>query len=160
MANGQGPPFPNREPPLEGMKNLFTRPLLTWFRDLRSDVDAAPTQVATPVEVASSSASIGTTPIPTDPLAAGLYRVSAYVRIVVAAATSSSVSVTIAWVDEGITCSATLVPAVTGNTTASTGAGILLLRVDATSPISYSTTYASNGAGEMAYDLVLLLEAV
>lgn len=160
MAQAQGPEFPSREPFLEGVPNLVTRPLLVWFRNIRQQVDATPTQAADPVSVSGSNAAIGVTPIPSDPLAPGLYRVSGYVRVTGAAVTSSSVAVVVTWVDGGVTCTLPLVAAVTGNTTASAGSGALMLRIDQASPISYSTTYASNGAGEMTYDLVLLLESL
>ncbi len=160
MANGQSPDFPAREQPLDPETGLFVPRLLTWFRNLRQQVDSTPSQVATPVEASNQSAAIGTTPIPTDPLAPGNYRVSGYIRITVPAGVSSSVACAIAWVDGGVTCTATLVPAVTGNATTATGTGTLFIRVDATTPISYSTSYASNPAAAMAYDLVLVLEQI
>jgi hypothetical protein len=156
----QGAPAPSREPPVEGVPGLFQLRWLQWFRDLRQQVDATPARAANPVSVTSSTDAIGVTPIPSDVLPAGLYRVTGYVRVTAAAITSSSVAVTLFWVDGGVTCSIVLIAAVTGNTTDSTGSDTKLVRIDATTPISYSTTYASNGANEMAYDLVLLLEAV
>jgi hypothetical protein len=46
----------------------------------------------------------------------------------------------------------------TGNTTDTVGSFTFMLRSDAASPISYSTTYASNAAGEMRYSLFIVLE--
>ncbi len=144
-------------PPLDGLPNTFNFRWLRLFRDQGSQIAANPSRVTTITE-ATQSASIPTTAIGTDPLAEGLYRVSAYVRVTSPAATSSSIAVSIAWSDGGVTCSAVLVAAVTGNTTSSTGAGTLLVHIDASTPISYSATYASNAAAEMVYTLSIVLE--
>lgn len=133
---------------------------LTWLRDIRSDIDAAPAGF-TPVTREAMNASIGTTSIPTDgALSAGLYRVSWYLEVTTAAAVSSSAQVTIAWTSNAV--SKTKVGAANnGNTTATYESNSApLIRVDAASPITYAVTYASNGAGEMRYRLQITLERV
>lgn len=144
--------------PIIGPDGLVVLPWLILFRTQDQAIAHAPSRVTT-VTVAATNAAISTTPLPADPLAAGLYQVSYYARIVTAAVTSSSLTVTLAWSDGAATCTASGA-AITGNTTTTTGTGFFLLRVDATSPISYSTTYASNGAGEMSYELELVLQAI
>lgn len=152
----QGAPFPSREVPLEPETRLFVPALLTWFRNIRQAIDATPSQITTPVTLTAQSASIGVTPIPSDPLAPGLYSVTYYARITTAAVTSSSLTVTLFWTDGGVSCTHAFT-ALTGNTVSTTGSDSYLLRIDQATPISYSTTYASNGAGEMVYSLDLVL---
>ncbi len=48
----------------------------------------------------------------------------------------------------------------TGNTTATNQSEVWPLHIDASSPVSYSTTYASNVAATMVYALYLVLETV
>lgn len=153
----QGAPFPARTEPI-GADKLFTLPLLTWFRNIRQALDLTPTQIER-VTLEAQAASIGTTPIPTDTLAAGLYRVTVSQRITVAAGVSSSLQTTISWTDGGVAQSFSGT-ALTANTTATTGSFTLLMHIDATTPISYATTYASNAAGAMEYRLDLVLEQV
>jgi hypothetical protein len=113
--------------------------------------------------VPPASAAIPVTSIATNPLPSGLYRVTAAVRITTPASASSSVSVTLHWVDgdtdSGVVCSLVLVPAVTGNLITSVGTGTAMIHSGAAVPISYSTAYASSAAG-MKYALHLTLEAL
>lgn len=146
-------------PPLDGLPNLMNWRWLGLFRDQSAQIAANPSRVAT-TTVSGQTDTIPTTPIGTDPLAGGLYRLMGYLRVTSAAVTSSSVSVTIRWSDGGVACSRVLIPAVTGNTVDSTGTGVSLINVDAAAPVSYSTTYASNGANEMEYELFLTLESM
>jgi hypothetical protein len=130
---------------------------LTWLRQLRADIDAAPASF-TPVQEEGQNASIGTTAMPSDgDLSEGLYRVTVYQRITTVASVNSSLATTISWTDGGVSCTFTGT-ALTGNTTDTVGSFTFMLRSDAASPISYSTTYASNAAGEMRYSLFIVLE--
>lgn len=130
-----------------------------YFRDANAQIQAAPAAVIPPVELTAQNASISATPLPTDALAPGLYQISWYVRITTVATTSSSLTVTIGWTDGGVACTFSGA-AITGNLTSSTQSQILLVRSDQAAPISYSTTYASNAAGEMQYSLVVVLQRV
>lgn len=88
----------------------------------------------------------------TKDLAAGVYVVLYHARITTAAATSSSLTVTVRWTEGGVAMSQAG-SAVTGNTTATHQSGVFVIRSDAAEDVTYETTYASNGAGEMEYSL-------
>jgi len=132
----------------------------TWVPYMQNQSDIASTairQSTSPVSLTAQTASIGLTAIPTSSLASGLYRVSYYCRITTAAGVSSSLIVTFSWTDGGVACSVSST-ALTGNTTATVGTGTALINIDAASPVSYSTTYASNAAGVMRHSLYITLE--
>lgn len=111
------------------------------------------------VSLTSQNASIGTTPIPLPSLATGLYRVTTYARITTVDAVSSSLTVTISWTEGAVALSLSGA-AMTGNTTTTVQSNTATIQIDASSPISYSTTYASNTPGSMKYKLIVLVEAV
>lgn len=150
-----GPPFPSREQPLDAGTGLFQPRLLTWFRDLRQQVDLNPARI-TRVSRATQSASISTTAIPSETLVDGLYQVLTFTRVVRAATTSSSLRVDMSGTDNSVSYTQQGT-AITGNTTATTGRDLFFLRISGASPISYSTTYASVGGTTMAYDLEIVL---
>lgn len=114
-------------------------------------------QSTDPVSLTAQTASIGVTSIPTSSLASGLYRATYYVRVTTASGATSSIAVSFHWTDGGVSCSLTST-ALTGNTTSTVGSGSALVNIDASTPISYSTTYASTGAPVMAYAVYLTLE--
>ncbi len=146
-------------PPVDTPGGVFNWQWLRWLGGLSTQIASNPSRVTT-VASGPSSASIPTTAIGAAPLAAGLYRITGYLRVTTAALTTSSVAVALGWSDGGVTCAGPLIAAVTGNTTASTGTGTATVRIDASTPITYNTVYASNGAGEMVYALDLVLEAM
>lgn len=154
-----GPPFPSREVPIDPATGLFQQRLLTWFRNLRQEVDLNPTRVTTPVSLSAQNASISTTAIPTPSLNAGLYQITYFARVTTAATSSSSLTVTFTATDDSVSYSVSGT-AITGNTTATTGTGTFLMRVDGASPVSYSTTYATSGATAMVYKLDIVLTLV
>lgn len=131
-----------------------------WIPYMQSQNTIAATAIrqnTAPVSLTAQTASIGVTSIPTTSLASGLYRVGFYYRITTAAGTSSSILVTFHWTDGGISCSLASA-ANTANTVSTVDTAFALLSIDASTPISYSTTYASVGAPAMAYSLSLTLE--
>lgn len=132
---------------------------LTRWNALTDRIEQAPYSVASPMTLTGQNASIGATPLAQAALPAGLYRVSWYVRVTKVAVTSSSVTVTIRWT-EGSQSLSLSGAALTGNLVTSVQSGMVFLLIDDGSPITYATTYASNGAGEMEYELVLNLERV
>lgn len=136
-----------------------TTPWRISFRNLRNDINAA-SRLATPepVTVPDSTASIGATTILT-PISDGLFSFEYYAAITTVAVTSSSLTVTAGWTDAGVSKSKTFT-AITGNLTTTTGSERYVFRADADAPITYATTYASNGAGEMHYRLDLLVSTV
>ena len=88
MAN---PPMPARDAMTDPKTGLIRRTWQVWLRNLTTTVNDAPVRIQT-VSVSGQAASISTTSIPASSLSAGLYRVTWYLRITTAAATSSSVT--------------------------------------------------------------------
>jgi hypothetical protein len=133
-----------------------TKVLLDWATALADDTDAAPARLRT-VTLTEQAAAIGLTSIPVGTVSAGLYRINWYARVTRPATTSSSLTVTFGWTESGqnVTLSSA---ALTGNTTTTVQSGIVLLRIDAGTPITYSTAYASSGGTSMAYRLDLVVE--
>ncbi len=142
-----------------GKDRLITLPWQTWLRDLVLQVTNAPASFA-PVVLTGQTASLGTTSIPTPTLSAGRYRVDVAAIVETAAGVNSSLTVTIRWTKNGIAQSYSFA-AMTGNTTATTLVQPpLFLTIDAASPITYETVYASTPAAAMAYGLEVGLEAL
>ncbi len=108
------------------------------------------------VTLTAQTASIGSTTLL--PLATGLYRVCWRFRLSTAATTSSSVLLTITATD-GVPVTY-VSAAYTGNVTTAPQSGMFLVRADAGTPLSYSTTYASSGATAAVYELDITLEAL
>jgi hypothetical protein len=86
-----------------------------------------------------------------------MWRLSYFARIHTVAGVSSSLTVGFSYVVDGVTQS-DAGAAITGNLTTTHQFGTLVIRVDVDTPISYSTTYASDAAGIMAYDLDIVAE--
>ncbi len=113
--------------------------------------------VAGTVQASAQTASLGTTAIVA--LANGVYRVSVYVRVVVADGVSSAINFSVLFTDGGIAVTATPLAAATGNTTGTVLAWTGIIRADAGTPISLTTTYVSGGGGpNMAYDVATVAE--
>lgn len=129
------------------------------WNDLTQRLQNAPYLAGAPVSLAAQNASISATPLVSAVLPAGLYRVSWYARITTVAGVSSSLAVTIGWT-EGAVSLALSGAALTGNTTTTVQSGMVLLNIDNNTPITYATTYASNAAGVMKYELVMTVERV
>lgn len=104
-------------------------------------------------------ATIAATAIPMGTLASGLYRIDVYCRVTTAAATSSSATVAIGFVEGGVSLTKTL-PAIAGNTVTSYETLSFLARLDANSPITYAVTYASNPAGQMQFRLDIVVTQI
>lgn len=155
-----GPAAPSREP-LTDKAGLCRLPWLTWFRNVRASLDAAPTQVTGgKVQLTAKTATIGTTPVPTSSLVAGLYRLAYYIAVTTAAGVASDFTVTITWTSGTVTKTWTGVLK-NGNTTATYEAsGPPLMHVDAGTPVSYAVLYNSNPAAAMQFEFNLQLELV
>lgn len=121
---------------------------------LSADNDG-PTFRTETVELTGQSASIAATDMTGGTLAAGLYRVSYYLRVTTAEF-GSSIYVTLDWVTGGVTRSraGTLVD---GSSTANSDTATFLIRSDALAAVRYSTTY---GGATLQYALDVLLEEV
>ena len=111
------------------------------------------------VSLTNQSASIGVTPIPLPSLATGLFRITWYLRKTTADGVSSSIQLTISWTESSQALSISGAALATDAVTAVQSNSIMVL-TDAASPISYSTTYASNTPATMKYRLTVLVEAV
>ncbi len=159
---GQLPPLPAGTPLVQKAApgipfGMITNPWVKYLQlSLVPAVESAP-QAAIVKTLTTQNASIGTTPFALGSVPAGLYRVSYYARVTTAAATSSSLTVTLSWTDGAVPC-AFSGAALTSNTTASIQSNTILIRSDAAGAINYATTYASNAAGQMVYRLDLIVE--
>jgi hypothetical protein len=135
-----------------------TQVLMDWATSLAQDVDSSPSRLVR-TQLAAQSASVGSTSLSTGALAAGLYRVSYFARIATPASSSSSLIVSVGATDAGVPYTLSGA-AMTGNTTDTAQGGVFLLRVDASTPLVFSTTYASSGGTAMNYDLDVVAEQV
>lgn len=151
-------PFPADDPLVDRKTLTATQVFIDWVTALTTDVDASAARL-TSVTAETQSASIATTPFALGALASGLYRVTYFARITQAATTSSSLTPTVSFTHGGVSCSFSGT-AMTGNTTSTVGTGSFLLSIDASSPVSYSTTYASVGGTVMKYLITFVVEQV
>lgn len=147
---------PGQKDPGEG---ILSPEWVPYFTDQGETVSSVSQIVSPMVELTAQAASIVSTPIPTTTLAGGYYRVSFYARVTTAAATSSSLIVTLSWTDGGVSCGISSV-AVTGNLTSTVATGTAVIEIDQATGIAYSTTYASVGVPAMQYKLTVILESL
>jgi hypothetical protein len=151
-------PVPHRSPLTFPRALSIAKEWVDWLQSVKDAIDAS-AQRRGGVSLSTQGAAIGTTAIPTPVLTAGLYRVSTYARITRAATVSSSLTVTVSWVDGGIACSQAFA-AITGNTTGTVQAQAVMIRADQGTTVSYATAYASSGATSMQYALDVRLESM
>ena len=148
-----------QSPIAEPESGLISDAWAIYFRDQDASIASAPQQVpGGSATLPAQGGAVGTTPIPTGALSPGLYRVSWYARITTPAGSSSSIQVTIGWTDGAVNCQYTA-PALTGNVTTAVQSQMILIHIDAASPVSYAVAYSSAPAG-MRYALYLVLELV
>lgn len=156
MALPIRPRMPVREAITDG-DGLIRNAWRLFLRGQNDTISVAPIRAGTKV-LTLQAASIAATPVPMV-VEAGLYRVSVYARRTQAATTSSQLTV-----DVGFTESAVSLTVTTGmdatNTVTKVLAGSWLLRVSASSTITYATTYVSVGATPMQYRLDVIVEQV
>lgn len=136
----------------------ITRVWNQWFLSLTTRIQSSASLLKT-VSLTAQSASIATTAIPLGTISAGLYRVAWHARITQAATTSSALTVTISYTNGSVSCSQSGA-ALTGNTTATVQSGVILLKADQATAVSYATTYVSVGGTPMIYQLDLACELV
>jgi hypothetical protein len=154
----QAAPFPLADPLVRRTDGRLSTPWVHWFTTLQQDVQEAPYRLTT-VTVEGQTAAIGATALPLGALATGVYRVSYLARITTAATISSSLTVTLGFTNGGVAC-ALSGAAMTGNTTTTVQSDTVLVTIDASTPLTYSTAYSSMGATAMAYSLWLVAEQV
>jgi len=107
----------------------------------------------------NQSASIAATDFSGAALPAGTYEFEWFATVKTAAGVSSSLIVTVDFVYSSVTKTLSYT-AMTGNTTGTFAHSGGIIVIDNASPVRYSTTYASNAAGAMHYDLFLVLRRV
>lgn len=150
------PRMPSRNPVIDE-DGLITRQWRLFLRGQGDTLDVAPVRAGLSV-VNSSDASISATPVPMT-VNAGLYRVSVFARRLISATTSSELQVTIGFTQGTVSLSVETVND-TNNTITQAISGSWLIRVDATTTITYETTYVSVGATAMTYRLDVTVEQV
>lgn len=138
------------------LAGYLTDPWVEWLNLLSAQVSAS-AFVKNSVSLTSQGASIGGTDFSGGTVSAGLYRLTYYVRVTRAATTSSSIQVSFTWTDDGVALSfgGTILA---GNTTTTGTSQSITVEIDASSPLLYSTTYASVGGTSMLYKLDVILE--
>ena len=129
---------------------------LRYFTGVSVAVDEKPTRKAV-VNRSLQGASIASIALPLGTIPPGVWRVSYIARITRPATTSSSLEVTIRWTAGGVAQSRTGAAEI-GNLTTTHQFGTLIIRVDASTPISFATTYGSVGGTSMLYQIDLVAE--
>lgn len=150
--------LPTRDALLDALK-LVTPPWLKRLNQIRDALNTAPQREIATLELTGKTAAISATAIPANPLVAGYYRVSTFLRVTTAAGVSSSVAVTIAFTSGAVACSYTL-STLNANDVNEPVSDTRVLKVDSETDIEYSTTYASDPAAAMTYELSIVLERV
>ena len=152
----------NTSPPLQDKVTqpggMLTEVWSRWFGRLPATLNAIPS-ILNVVELSAQGTSISPTDFAGTILLQGLYRVSYIARISRAATVSSSLTVTLAWTTSAVAMSY-VGGAIIGNTTTSYQSVTLLIRSDASLPVTFSTTYASAGGTSMQYDLDVVIERI
>lgn len=92
-------------------------------------------------------------------LAAGLYRVSYYMRKTAADGVSSSLAFTLGWTDNGVPVTYTN-PALTLDSVVAVQSGSSVVYADANAAITFAVAYASNTPGKMTYNLYIVIESL
>ena len=126
-----------------------------FFTQQQTDIQAGATRVSAR-SLTDQSASIGATDLSDGTLPAGTYLFSWFGTIVRAGGVSSSLTVTLDFTYRG-GAKAKSFPAITGNTIGTFDGLSLPIDIDSSSPVRYSTTYASSGAPTMLYDASFVL---
>jgi len=150
--------IPFRVPLIDAEPGLLSRFWARYFQSVIDVVNVSARRLAL-VSKTEQVASLSATALATGTLDPGVYRVSYAARITRAAGTSSSLTVSIGWTDGSVsqTESGT---AMTGNTTATQQNGSLLVHVDKSTNLTYTTTYATSGAPTMQYSVYVLAEQI
>lgn len=160
--------FPFREPvtsmardPQTGREidtHRFSPAFVQWFLGVSGKLDISAQRIASS-RVQLQEASIAPTPLEVPQLGGGLYRVNYYARVTRPASTSSQLTVTINWTEGGVSCS-TSGTVMNGNTVGAVQSATFPIRVDASSPVTVSTTYVSVGGTTMQYELDVMIEGL
>lgn len=126
-----------------------------WYTAVSDEIAKTPTRAGI-VLLTAQGASIGATDMTDGTLGEGLYEVTYYTRITTPASTSSSLTITLDWVDHTQLCAYSS-SAITGNTADTWVSATRMFYSDRASPIRYATTYSSVGAVAMLYQFYVVL---
>jgi len=129
-----------------------------WLNRLRQMVNAA-VGIVGDAALTAQAASIAATALNPGTLAAGLYRASYAVQVTRASSATSGIQVLLAWTSGGVAQSFSGTNLTTNLTTTHEGQSVTML-VDASTNVTYATTYASTGVTTMQYALGVVLEAL
>jgi hypothetical protein len=149
--------MPVREPMASPDSGTITRPWRLFLRERTDIVSQTPLRVGS-ANLAGQNAGIGPTQVPGS-FPPGLYRVSIYARRTTVATTSSSLGVTIRFLDGGQALVITT-GVNTDNKVDAIVAGSGMVRIGANSPVTYEVEYASVAPGEMRYSLDVVVEQI
>lgn len=127
-----------------------------WLLALTQLLQAAVTAQGTTLTKTGQTAALVTTTLWTTTVA-GLYRVNYTVKVTAADGVSSSVQITIGWLDGGIALTS-VGTNVNGDTTASFGDLSKVIHADSGSTITIAASYASNTPAKMVYALRAIAE--
>lgn len=153
MANPE--PIPT-DPWVRPSKWTLSDKAFDWLLNLSTVISRCATRLGSVVTFTAQVASIGLTAM-AGTASGGRFRVTVTLYIEQAATTSSSVTVTLSFVRNGIARTATTTAIVNGTATTSWTQVFLL---DSDAGLSYSATYASVGATPMKFGGTVLTEAI
>lgn len=155
MANSAPQP-PLLEPFLQAPGSPYPSGLWLNFLGALATAVGAAASVLKSLTRTVLSASVATTAALTT-RSAGYYRVSYNVQITQAASSSSTLTVTIGWLQNGSSKTVAFA-AVTGNTTSTVQGDSKMVKADASSDITYATAYGSVGGTPMNYAIDVCVE--
>lgn len=147
IFTSQMPPYP-RSNDLVRESRKMTDPYQAWFDALVQRLGWMP--IASGRLRVEDAAGLLTTPLAEFDNAGGIYQIAYALRVIQAATTSSGISLTVSWIENGVTRTHTSANLV-ANTTAQYAAESFLVQTDPNTPITVDATYVSVGATPMRY---------
>jgi hypothetical protein len=142
----------------KGIKGFITDPWSQALDQVEQQVAASPT-VFNRFSDRDINAAIATTDLAGAALGGALYKIEHYLAVITPAGVSSSITLTIGWTYNGVLQSFSYA-AMNGNLTTTFQSGSAIFRADASTPITYAISYASNPAGAMHYSADIVLSRV
>lgn len=148
---------PLTEPPSMGKQPtyLITRVWSDWFNGIVQRAQTASYAVAS-TTLTVQNASIGVTAL-VPSAAQGRYRVTVHARVTTVDGVASSLIPVISYTNGGVACTQSGA-ALTSNNTGLPASWTFAVIADASTPISFATTYASTTPGQMKYTIDFLTE--
>src|SRR4029434_6701873 len=149
------PPIPYESPVLDGQ--YLSSDYYQWLFDLQRRTDASAALLGRPLQLTNQSAAIPITTIPLPLLSSGLYILRYYARVTTPDGVSSSLTVKLGWTESSVALTASS-PAMTGDSTTTVTSSSIMVNLDANTPLTYQTLYASNTPNKMKYRLSITVE--